>query len=148
MGNIRGFQSGNQPQRARWVFTPLDFKFMWALSGVLLISPILEWVIKFFLGAFPTNPGWENYVVGYICWFFIFISVRLTVFLPEQRPKFLLCPSINVEPGSMAKPGNISCTMNLTTKLIQNNFSTNISWKNLTTILSRKACSSKWASCH
>ena len=83
----------------------------------LLISPILEWAIKFFLGAFPTNPGWGNYV----------------------RPKckllamafFLLCLSINVKPGSMAKPGNIACTMNLTTKLIQNNFSTNISWKNL-----------------
>ena len=139
MGNIRGSKSGNQPQGARWFFTPLDYMFMWALSGVLLISPILEWAIKFFLGAFPTNPGWGNYVVGYICWFFIFISVRLTVFLPEQHPKckllamafFFLCLSINIEPRAMAKPGNIACTMNLTTKLIQNELSTNISWKNL-----------------
>ena len=30
----------------------------------------------------------------------------------------------------MAKPRNIACTINLTTKLIQNEFSTNISWKN------------------
>ena len=44
---------------------------------------------------------------------------------------FLLCLSINIEPGAMAKPGNIACTMNLTTKLIQNEFSTNISWRNL-----------------
>ena len=126
MGNIRGSQSGNTPQRARWVFSPLDFMFMWALNGVLLISPIMEWAIKFFMGAFPTNPGWENYVVENLCWLFIFISVRLTVFLPEQRPKcklltmafFLLCLSINIEPGSMAKTGNIACTMNVTNKLI------------------------------
>ena len=89
---------------------------------------------KQFLGAFSTNPGWENYVVGYICRFFIFISVRLKVFLPEQRPKCKLLAmglSINVEPRSMTKPGNIACTMNLTAKLIQSDFSTNISWKNL-----------------
>ena len=46
MSNIRGSKSGNRPQRARWVFTPLDFMFMWAWSGVLLLSPIIEWVLK------------------------------------------------------------------------------------------------------
>ena len=74
MSNIRGSKSGNRPQRARWVFSPLDFMFMWAWSGVLLISPIIELVLKTFLGTFSTNPGWENYVVGYFCWFLILIS--------------------------------------------------------------------------
>ena len=103
-----------------------------------MLSPIIEWAIKNFLGAFSTNPGWENYVEGYLCWFFILISVRLTVFLPEQRPKcklltmafILLCLSINIETGPMAKPGQISCTINLTNKLIQNNFLTSIPWEN------------------
>ena len=75
IGNIRGSKSGNQPQRARWFFTPLDCMFMWAFSGVFLFSPIIKWVTKSFMGAFPTFPGWENYVVGYLCWFFIFIAV-------------------------------------------------------------------------
>ena len=57
MGNNRGSQSGNQPQRARWVFTPLDFMFMWALSGVLLISPIIEWVTKIFWALSPQILG-------------------------------------------------------------------------------------------
>ena len=90
------------------------------------------------MGAFPTFPGWENYVVGYLCWFFIFVAVRLTVFLPEQRPKLkllamtilLLCLSINVENGSMANPGQIACKIDLNNKLIQSKCSTNISWKN------------------
>ena len=84
MGNIRGSKSGNQPQGARWFFTPLDYMFMWAFSGVVMFSPIIEWVTKCCMGVFPTFPGWENFVVGYLCWFFIFIAVRLTVFLPEQ----------------------------------------------------------------
>ena len=103
-----------------------------------MLSPIIEWVLKIFLGAFSTNPVWENYVVVYFCWFLILISLRLTVFLPEQRPKcklitmafILLCLSINIETGLMGKPGQISCTMNFTNKFIKNNFSTRIPWEN------------------
>ena len=43
----------------------------------------------------------------------------------------LLCLSINVENGYMAKPGQIACKMDLNNKLIQSKFSTDISWKNL-----------------
>ena len=76
-------------------------------------------------------------MVGYFCWFLILISLRLTVFLPEQRPKcklltmafILLCVSVNIETEPMRKPGQISCAMNFTNKLIKNNFSTSIHWE-------------------
>jgi hypothetical protein len=49
--------------------------------------------------------GWGNFSVGNLCWFFILILIRLTVFLPTQRNKFkiptlviaLFFLSINIE---------------------------------------------------
>ena len=113
MGNIRGKKSGNRPQRDNWVFTPLDFAFMLAGNGILCFSPILEWGLKSLTGAFSTSPGWEKFWVGYCCWIFIFIFLRLTIFLPEQRPKFklllmailLVFLSINIEDVPTGSPG-------------------------------------------
>ena len=113
MGNIRGEKSGNLPQRVNWVFTPLDFVFMSAWSGILFFSPILEWGFHLLTGALSTSPGWEKFWVGYCCWILIFIFLRLTIFLPEQRPKFklilmvilMVILSIHIEDAPTSKPG-------------------------------------------
>ena len=112
---------------------------MWAFSGVVMFSPTIEWVTKCCMGVFPTFPGWENFVVGYLCRFFIFIAVRLTVFLPEQRPKskllamaiILFCLSINIEKVSMVEPGKIKCRMDLSNLLIPSQYSMDNARNNL-----------------
>ena len=78
----------------------------------LFFSPIIEWCFIKFSGAFFFLTGWENFVVGYWCWFLILILLRLTAFLPEQRYKsklllmaLVLCLlSVNIGRGSQENP--------------------------------------------
>ena len=87
MSRIRGKKSGLLPQRLNWEISYLDFALLWAWIGISFFSPIIEWGFIKFSGAFSFVTGWENFVVGYWCWFLILILLRLTAFLPEQRYK-------------------------------------------------------------
>ena len=51
---------------------------------------MFEWVTKLNISAGFLSVGWENVLVGNLCWFFIFILIRLTVFLQTQRYKLKL----------------------------------------------------------
>ena len=51
---------------------------------------MFEWVTKLNISAGFLSVGWENFLVGNLCWFFIFILIRLTVFLQTQRYKLKL----------------------------------------------------------
>ena len=90
MSRIRGKKSGNLPERHNWEISNLDFAFLWVWCGILLFSPIIGMGVNIFLGAFSLFKGWENFVVGYLCWLIIFLLLRLTAFLPEQRHKLNL----------------------------------------------------------
>ena len=90
MSRIRGKKSGLSPQRFRWVFSEVDFAFLWAGIIFCLGCPMFEWVTKLNISAGFLSVGWENFLVGNLCWFFIFILIRLTVFLQSQRYKFKL----------------------------------------------------------
>ena len=80
MSRIRGKKSGILPQRQNWMLSNLDFALLWAWCGIVFVSPILDIGIHIILGAFSLFNGWENCVVGYCCWLFIFILLRLTAF--------------------------------------------------------------------
>jgi len=113
MSRIRGTKSGLRPQRLSWEISHLDFAFLWAIIGISFFSPIIEWGFNKFSGAFSLFTGWENFVVGYWCWFLILILLRLTAFLTEQRYKtklllmalvlILLSGNIGMEPQETAR---------------------------------------------
>ena len=71
MSRIRGTKSGLLPQRLSWEISHLDFAFLWAIIGISFFSPIIEWGFNKFSGAFSLFSGWENFLVGYWCWFLI-----------------------------------------------------------------------------
>ena len=112
MSHIRGKKSGILSQRHNWEMSNLDFEFLWARCGIVIVSPIFGMGFNIFLGAFSLFKGWENFVVGYCCWLLIFLLLRLTAFLPEQRYKsnlllmalVILFLSINVGPAPQTYP--------------------------------------------
>ena len=50
-------------------------------------SPLLASAFQFNVSAGFLSVGWANLLVGNLCWLFIFVLIRLTVFLPSQHHK-------------------------------------------------------------
>ena len=79
MSRIRGEKSGLSPQQNLWIFSEVDFAFLWAGIIVSLCSPMSEWATKLNISAGFLSVGWEKVLVGILCWLFIFILRRFTV---------------------------------------------------------------------
>jgi hypothetical protein len=71
MSRIRGKKSGLLPQQNRWVFSEVDFAFLWAGIIFSICSPIFEWATKLNISAGFLSVEWENVLSGKVCWFFI-----------------------------------------------------------------------------
>ena len=84
MGKIRGKKSGSSPQRNRWNFSEVDFAFLWAGILASFGNPLLAWAFKFTVSAGFLSVGWANLLVRNLCWLFVFVLIRLTVFFPHS----------------------------------------------------------------
>jgi hypothetical protein len=57
MSRIRGKKSGILPQRHNRELSNLDFVFLWAWCGIVIVSPIFGMGFNILLGAFPCLRG-------------------------------------------------------------------------------------------